>query len=342
MKKLLLILFCLSIGGSSFAQPIVWTNGNGTNVWTDDDNWDAGFYPAFPADEAVFDGTASSADCVINGDVEVGLLTAGVGGGDYDGTITITSGSSLKTTAQRWAAIGWTKRAALVVEAGASFTTFEHLWLAWQVDTKSYIDLYGTINVSAMFGINFAGRTQNTSDCKFIIYNGGWLNLAQLHPTDSFRGDVSIGSLSVLGGGKITLNPDLNLPGGATDPGNDRTAIFTQYYTDGKIVTPGGNAVITWDATTGITTVESDAAVLSTKDFEAFQFEVYPNPASSEINIRAKSPISSIKLHNALGQVVLEKNDTYSIDISELSAGYYFLRAEDASGNIGTKKIIKN
>ena len=89
MKKLLLILLVTTFSYSVFAQPIVWTNGNGTGLWTDQDNWDAGFSPDFAGDEGVFDGSISSADCLVTGDQTIGLMTAGVGGGDYEGTITM-------------------------------------------------------------------------------------------------------------------------------------------------------------------------------------------------------------------------------------------------------------
>lgn len=334
MKKLLLIFCVTAFSSTVFGQPINWTNGSGDGLWTTQDNWDAGFSPDFPGDEGVFDGNISSADCTITGNQTIGLMTAGVGGADYEGTITIQSGASLTTTGPRWAAIGWTKKCTLTVEAGASFTTQSHLWLAFQPGAKSYINLYGTINVGEMFGVNFENAGDaSEKEALVTIYNGGLLNLAQLtgsgsSPVNSFNGAVADGSVVVLGGGTIQL------------PG-DRTADFAAYVAAGKIVTPGGTAVISYDAVADLTTVGSNADILSNKEFNAFQFEVYPNPSSDVINIRAKSPISKIKLHNVLGQVVTEKNETSSIDISDLSAGYYFLRAEDNSGNIGTKKIIK-
>jgi hypothetical protein len=335
MKKLLLLLVVATFGISAFGQPIGWTNGNGTGLWTDQDNWDAGFSPDFPGDEGVFDGNISSADCLITGNQTVGLLTAGVGGADYEGTITIQSGGSLTTTGPRWAAIGWTRKCTLVVEAGATFTTASHLWLAFNNGAKSYIDLYGTINVGEMFGVNFAdnGGTAD-KEALLTVHNGGVLNLAQLtgaaaSPTNSFNTSVADGSLSILGGGTV------NLPG-------DRTGDFAAYVTAGKIVTPGGNAVITYDAVADLTSVTSNAAPLSSKDFNTLNFEVYPNPTTSLITVKSKTPISKINLYNILGHNIIEEQNTSKIDISNLSSGYYLLKAEDAQGNVGIKKVLKN
>lgn len=334
MKKLLLILVVTSLSSSVFGQAIVWTNGVGDGLWTTQGNWNSGFSPDFPGDEGVFDGNTSSASCTITGNQTVGLLTAGVGGADYEGTITIQAGSSLTTTGARWAAIGWTKKCTLVVEAGASFTTQSHLWLAFNPGAKSNIELYGTINVGQMFGVNFENKADANSFCLLNVRNGGLLNLAQLtgagaSPNNSFNGNTANGSLAIYGGGTVSIT-------------GDRTGDFSAYVAAGKIVTPGGTAVIAFDAVANKTTVTSTAAPLSIQDFNAFQFDVYPNPTTSEINISSKVPVSKVTLHNVLGQTVIELNNTSRIDTSSLNSGYYILKAEDVDGNIGTKKIIKN
>ena len=48
-----------------------------------------------------------------------------------------------------------------------------------------------------------------------------------------------------------------------------------------------------------------------------------------------------MKLYNTLGQIVIEKSGMSRINISKLSAGYYVLKVQDDSGQIGVRKIIK-
>lgn len=331
MKKLLLLVFVGMLATSSFAQAIVWTNGNGTGVWDDDGNWDAGFYPSFPGDEVTFNG-ASADNCAVNGAQTVGLFTGGNGDADYEGVLTITSGSSLETTGSRWAAVGWTRKMTLVVESGATFKTLSHLWLGFNPGAKSFIELHGTIEVGQMFGVNFEAKGNADSEAKLKIHNGGHLKLSQLtgsgaSPNNSFNGTIADGSVEILAGGKITLV-------------GDRTGDFNDYVTMGKIITPGGSADISYDATADLTTVTSTAA-LSTESFSKFNFGVYPNPTANEVSISSSSKISKITLRNILGQNVFEAKNTNRVSIANLKSGYYLMTVEDEDGNTGTRKIIK-
>ena len=72
-------------------------------------------------------------------------------------------------------------------------------------------------------------------------------------------------------------------------------------------------------------------------------FVVYPNPTtSSQVRISNNLEISNIKLHNSLGQLIIEKdiNNLNNIDI-ELpnKKGVYFLNLKDSKG-IKTKSIL--
>ncbi|WP_299664916.1 endo-1,4-beta-xylanase [uncultured Polaribacter sp.] len=65
-------------------------------------------------------------------------------------------------------------------------------------------------------------------------------------------------------------------------------------------------------------------------------FNIYPNPATSTININVKNKKdNSLKIINLLGQVVISKNiketniDIITIDISNLKSGVYFIRIND-------------
>lgn len=73
---------------------------------------------------------------------------------------------------------------------------------------------------------------------------------------------------------------------------------------------------------------------------------VYPNPTTGEINISVNSTaetLNNIVVYNLLGQQVANVNgqgkDYYSIDLSGMSKGIYFVRCNFASGSV-TRKIL--
>ncbi len=86
---------------------------------------------------------------------------------------------------------------------------------------------------------------------------------------------------------------------------------------------------------------------LSTEGFFASNYAVSPNPASSVLNINAKTgaALSNIQLTDMNGRVVKTFNagnvSETQINISDLNAGVYFLKISSDLG-IGTSKIIKN
>ncbi|WP_309641061.1 T9SS-dependent choice-of-anchor J family protein [Flavobacterium sp.] len=87
------------------------------------------------------------------------------------------------------------------------------------------------------------------------------------------------------------------------------------------------------------------AVALATENFVTSNFAVYPNPASSVVNINAKNNsivINTIQLTDINGRIVKQvKGMTNQINISELNAGVYFLKISTDQGT-GITKIIKN
>ncbi len=70
-KKLIAVIFTF-VALSSFSQT-TWTNGNGTNIWSDPLNWSTALVPT-SADDVTFNGT-SSANCTIDQDIQINNLT---------------------------------------------------------------------------------------------------------------------------------------------------------------------------------------------------------------------------------------------------------------------------
>ena len=70
---------------------------------------------------------------------------------------------------------------------------------------------------------------------------------------------------------------------------------------------------------------------------------IYPNPASTTLNLNANTDISKVVITNSLGQVVYDSEvnlSTKQIDISQYEAGMYLVRVETANGT-AIQKLIK-
>ena len=75
---------------------------------------------------------------------------------------------------------------------------------------------------------------------------------------------------------------------------------------------------------------------MNTANFEKEIF-IYPNPIKNRIYIQTDQRISSYKIYNVMGQLVLSNIFSESIDISMLEKGTYFLNLD----NLKSKAFIK-
>lgn len=80
---------------------------------------------------------------------------------------------------------------------------------------------------------------------------------------------------------------------------------------------------------------------LSIDEVFANKFSVHPNPVSDVLNITTNENIDGITLYNALGQLVLEKNEnTTQLNVDGLKSGLYFLKIYSESLSTIKKVII--
>ncbi len=79
--------------------------------------------------------------------------------------------------------------------------------------------------------------------------------------------------------------------------------------------------------------------IVGVNDLNNYDFKIYPNPTSGIITIETTEDFDEIKIYNSLGQELKIINGS-SIDISDFSAGIYWLKASKKNKNI-FKKIIK-
>ncbi len=89
---------------------------------------------------------------------------------------------------------------------------------------------------------------------------------------------------------------------------------------------------------------DCSTVVLGSSEMEMEKFAIYPNPSSEIIHIHGvTSEINSTLIYSVGGQLIhTATSNSETIDISNLSAGLYFLEVTTSEGNKQTQKFIKN
>ncbi|WP_338410352.1 T9SS type A sorting domain-containing protein [uncultured Flavobacterium sp.] len=85
-------------------------------------------------------------------------------------------------------------------------------------------------------------------------------------------------------------------------------------------------------------------ATASSESFTDSKVNMYPNPTNNIVNITSIENIDSVSVVNVLGQTVMNKlvnSKDFTLDISELNSGQYFLNL-NSNGLKVVKKLIKN
>ena len=197
-------------------------NPSSTGWWSEIGNW---FTPAgvainmVPGDTThVLFNIADAIPCMVSNAVVARYVDMGNSTGP-GGTLIVTNGGSLTTGTDNWTAVGYSSNALMVVESGASVNFGYHLWIGFDPTADgTFILNGGTASVGGMFGLGWNGGKGTAQ------INGGTLNLAQWHDTDSIKG-ASV----------------MDLTGTATVliTGNHVTSI-SNYVANGKITANGG------------------------------------------------------------------------------------------------------
>jgi hypothetical protein len=89
-------------------------------------------------------------------------------------------------------------------------------------------------------------------------------------------------------------------------------------------------------------------APLGVNEQEWVAFVMYPNPASNTLTFEANAngeTLETIRIYDALGKTMLSTRQinaaNYSMDISTLQQGIYFVEIESVNGQHFTQKLIK-
>lgn len=86
---------------------------------------------------------------------------------------------------------------------------------------------------------------------------------------------------------------------------------------------------------------------LNIQNFNGERFSLYPNPAKNELFLSSKNTGGNldVTIFNMEGRVLITQNLAFekqgSLDVSNLSAGIYFLNIKTEDGNVEVKKFIK-
>ncbi|MGH2666678.1 T9SS type A sorting domain-containing protein [Flavobacterium sp.] len=93
----------------------------------------------------------------------------------------------------------------------------------------------------------------------------------------------------------------------------------------------------------GTFTLKLTDTALNNQSFDTTNFMVYPNPVKDVLNLSYSKNISTVSVHNLLGQVVMSKNinaPQSKIDLSNLSSGTYLVKVT-VDNLVKTVKIVK-
>ncbi|MBE6342745.1 MAG: T9SS type A sorting domain-containing protein [Lentimicrobiaceae bacterium] len=90
---------------------------------------------------------------------------------------------------------------------------------------------------------------------------------------------------------------------------------------------------------------EFDNKSVNVEEIESLNdVNIYPNPASSVINVTATN-LTKIKIYNAVGQLIHSEeasSDNVTVDTQNWTNGFYYVTVETANGNSTSQKIIVN
>lgn len=110
-------------------------------------------------------------------------------------------------------------------------------------------------------------------------------------------------------------------------------------------ITAGGYAGDQSHTNHSINSIQVSSPVLSANSFELHsKLNVYPNPASNQVNIEVlTNEISTLEVYDVSGKFLFTQilnNKTNTINIENLTSGIYFFKVNSSEG-ISTNKIIK-
>ncbi len=183
-------------------------------------------------------------------------------------------------------------------------------------------------NISFSISLRNNGSTATASGIKAMLTSQD--TLGALNGMQKLFDDIAPGEMQVSKGGKYSLKISEDCPVGKEIP--IAIDIFSNNY-------------LFWTDTFSITVEAPDNVI----DIIKPDFRTYPNPATNQLTIEfdnTVNQITSIMLYEITGKAVyseiLEKtaSSTYTIDLSSIQEGMYFIRISNDEYSF-TEKLIK-
>lgn len=180
-----------------------------------------------------------------------------------------------------------------------------------------------------------------------------WGNIEIVRPITNYQADPILVRLDKQSGNVIDVH---DIEG---EPLSTKRMTAVAADNDGNYITAGTfNANLFMNNTLGINplmgTGEADFFVaklansecgsgLSTDDFNALSFNVYPNPTTGIINVETTEQLSAYTIFDATGRMVRQSmfDSSNQINLENTSNGVYFIRIVTVEGNAGTVKVVK-
>lgn len=109
---------------------------------------------------------------------------------------------------------------------------------------------------------------------------------------------------------------------------------------------PDGTKIAT-GTDVGLAIVYDASTVGQTEEFSGFSIAAFPNPCADILTIQfPKGKISSLKLFDLNGKIIVEKNNLLHLqncemDLSALTEGVYLLQTISSDGKVSSKEIIR-
>ena len=91
--------------------------------------------------------------------------------------------------------------------------------------------------------------------------------------------------------------------------------------------------------------IEENTGILSTENFKASNPKIYPNPASSNVNIKSQNLVKQTKIFSLQGKILFKKKihaTDFTIDIQQFSNGIYILELVGGTNSYKQKLVVKH
>ena len=187
-------------------------------------------------------------------------------------------------------------------------------------------------SVSVSLSSNFS--TAAGPDVRIFLVDRGTLTNAQLKIPAMFNSRPKI---------EMGMNPTSNTNYTKTIPAGMNITDFETVYFYCQAFSQF------WDFGSFTPFTSTDCSLLGTNNFENNKLQLYPNPATNELNIQLEDSTTNYKvaIYTTLGSMVFESKDQLSdnnnsINVSQLNSGIYFVKITDNENKIYQKQLIKN